>query len=77
MKHILHDASVALWAFRTNHCAHKDFKIAVSWPISIRRAKPTYSNTWTIRFCRPRLHLLNTYRVELDYQFAKGPRPTN
>lgn len=77
MHHILHDASVALWALRTNHSDHRNFKLAVTWPVSIRRAKPTYNGAWMVRFRRPRLHVLNAYSVELDYLLARSTKASN
>ena len=72
MHHIVHDASVALWALRTNHCDRKDFRLGVSWPVSIRRAKPTYNGEWIVKFRRPQIHLLNAYSVELDYLLSRS-----
>ena len=77
MHHIVHDASVALWALRTNHCDRKDFRLGVSWPVSIRRAKPTYNGEWIFRFRRPQIHLLNAYSVELDYLLARSTESPN
>lgn len=74
MRYILHDISVALWALKTNHCDRKDCKIAVRWPVGICRAQATYDSAWLVRFRRPRLYVLNPYRLELDYLLAHSPQ---
>ncbi len=73
MQYILHDISVALWALKTNHCDRKGCKVAVRWPMSIRRAQATYDSAWLVRFRRPMIYVLNPYTVELDYLLARTP----
>lgn len=67
MSNILHDASVAIWAWRTRHPDYKDFRLAITPPISIRRLIPRLDPTWTVILRRPCIHLLNAYQTELDY----------
>lgn len=77
MQYILHDISVAAWALRTNHCDRKDCKFEIRWPISVRRAQPTYNGVWLVQLRRPMLYVLNPYSIELDYLLARSPETTN
>ena len=72
MPYILHDISVCLWAWRTNHSEWKDCKVAIRWPISICKAQPTYERTWLVQLRSPKLYVLNSYRAELDYLLARS-----
>ncbi|MBE9063302.1 hypothetical protein [cf. Phormidesmis sp. LEGE 11477] len=74
MKHMIHDALVACWAWRTDHPEWRDFRLAIIWPITIRRTVPTYDNGLVIRWHRPAIHLLNAPRVEQDYRLEKRLR---
>ncbi len=77
MQYILHDFSVALWALKTNHCDRRDCKLAVRWPVSIRKARLPYDIAWVVIFRRPRLYILNPYSVELDYLRACSPQDSS
>ena len=72
MQYILHDFRVACWAIRTNHRDHKDFRIAVRWPITIRRATPTYLRGWLVCVRWPQVCFLNADTVELDYVLSRS-----
>lgn len=71
MKHIIHDARVACWAWRVEHPERREFTFAIIWPVSIRRTVPTYDTGWVIRLHRPGVYLLNSPRVDQDYRLEK------
>lgn len=71
MPHIIHDISVALWARRVNHYDQKDVRLAVTWPLSVRLVPHTSS--WFVNFRVPKLHVLNSYDVELAYRREHSP----
>lgn len=76
MPHILHDISVWWWARSHGHADASKSTFAITWPLSIRRIRPTYHRAWLITFQRPQLHFLNTYEVEIAYVLAhRDPSP--
>lgn len=76
MSNILHDISVAWWAYRHQHRYHKEFRIGVIWPISIKRLRQL-ELSWKITLHRPALFILNDPQVEQDYYRAHSqPRVT-
>lgn len=66
MRNILHDISVAWWAYRSQHHNYKEFRIGIIWPISVRRAQ-RLEIAWTVALHRPAVFILNDLAVERDY----------
>lgn len=71
MQYILHDLHVAVWAFFANHPNARECRFAIDWPFTIRRAVPQCNSVFYLQFRRPRLHLLNAYEVEHDFNNAR------
>jgi hypothetical protein len=73
MSNIIHDAHVAWWAWRSKHADHSSSRLTVVWPLTVRPLAPNYNGAWIVRIERPNIHILNAYRVELDYMLAHPP----
>jgi len=77
MQYILHDLHVAVWAIVTRHPNARECRIAITGPLTIRRAVPQCNSVFYVRIHRPSLHLLNAYEVELAYNAAHKPASTS
>lgn len=73
MQHILHDFSVWRWAFSRRHPLAQQTRLEILWPVAICRHAPAYAHrAWIVHLQRPRLFILNAYRLELEYLLSQS-----